>query len=397
MIDRIKKLVEINRDKIVSVRRQIHENPELSFEEFETSKLICDFLEDNNIEFQSGIVETGVVALIKGKNPEKKTIALRADIDALPIVEKTSFDFKSKNEGVMHACGHDVHAASLLGAALILNELKDEFQGTVKFIFQPGEEKLPGGAKLMIKEGVLQNPNVHQIVGQHVFPELEAGKVGFKSGMYMASADELYVTVVGKGGHAALPHNLIDPILIASHIVVGLQQIISRNCSPYIPSVLSFGDIHGYGATNVIPDKVELKGTFRTFDEKWREEAHEKMIFMAQSIAESMGGRCIFEVRKGYPFLVNDEEITMNSKKAAIQYLGENNVVDLDLRMTAEDFAYYSQEIPSCFYRLGTSNFSKGITGNLHSSTFSVDEKSLEIGMGLMSYIAIQQLSNENN
>lgn len=394
MIEKVKVLASQYSEEIINIRRELHSNPELSFKEFETSKLICSFLTKNGIEFQSDVVDTGVVALIKGKNPEKKTIALRADMDALPIKEETNLACKSKNDGVMHACGHDVHTASLLGVAKILNELKTEFEGTVKFLFQPGEEKIPGGAKLMIKEGVLESPKVENVIGQHVFPELEVGKVGFKKGMYMASADELYVTVIGKGGHAALPHKLVDPILIASHIIVGLQQLISRNCSPYIPSVLSFGDIKGKGATNIIPDKVEIKGTFRTFDEKWRADAHEKMVFMAQSIAESMGGRCKFEVRRGYPFLVNDDEVTQASKEFAIEYLGEKNVVDLELRMTAEDFAYFSQQLPSCFYRLGTSNFSEGIKGNLHSSTFAVDESSLEIGMGLMSYIAMKQLGS---
>ena len=394
MIERIKKLTSESREEIVGLRRQIHANPELSFKEFETAKTICTYLDKIGVEYESGVTETGVVALIKGKNPDKKIIALRADMDALPIKEETKVEFKSANPGVMHACGHDVHTASLLGVAGVLSAFKDEFEGTVKLIFQPGEEKLPGGAKLMINDGVLTNPEPESIVGQHVFPDLPVGKVGFKPGMYMASADELYITVVGKGGHAALPHKLVDPILIASHIIVALQQIVSRNGSPYIPSVLSFGDIQGHGATNVIPNKVDIKGTFRTFDEKWRAEAHEKMVFMAQSIAESMGGRCKFEVRKGYPFLVNDEDLTLFAKKAACEYLGEENVVDLDLRMTSEDFAFFSQQLPSCFYRIGTSNLSKGIKGNLHSSTFNVDEDSIEIGVGLMSYIALKQLMN---
>ena len=326
--------------------------------------------------------------MIKGKNPDSRTIALRGDMDALPIQEENTIDYKSMNDGVMHACGHDVHTSCLLGAARILNELKEEWEGTIKLIFQPGEEKLPGGASLMIKEGVLENPRPQNVIGQHVFPELEVGKVGFKSGMYMASADEVYVTVKGKGGHAALPYAVIDPIYIASNIIVSLQQIVSRNARPDIPTVLSFGKIRGEGATNVIPDEVKIEGTFRTMNEEWREKAHIRMKELAEGIAKSMGGECEFEVRKGYPFLVNDEETTRRSKEAAVEYLGKENVVDLNLRMTGEDFAYFSQVAPGCFYRLGVRNEKENITSNLHTPTFNVDEESLKVGMGLMAYIA---------
>jgi len=394
MIERIKKIAGQKKEQIVEVRRAIHANPELSFEEYETCELVSKFLKRAGIKHEKGIVKTGVVAIIEGNDPSSKTIALRADLDALPIQETTEVSFKSKNEGKMHACGHDVHTSSLLGTALILHELKNEFEGTVKLIFQPGEERIPGGAKLMIEAGVLENPAPINIIGQHVYPELEAGKVGFKPGMYMASADELHVKVIGQGGHAALPHKTIDPILITSHIIIALQQLISRRVSPYSPSVLSFGSIQGNGATNIIPNEVNLLGTFRAFDEEWREEAHGLMIKMAESIAEGMGGKCEFEVRKGYPFLVNDNELTRLSKNAAIDFLGAENVIDLDLRMTAEDFAYYSQVIPACFYRLGTSDFSKAPTGGLHTSNFTVDEKALEIGMGLMAYLAMVDLKS---
>lgn len=394
MIERIKKIAGQKKEQIVEVRRAIHANPELSFEEYETCELVSKFLKRAGIKHEKGIVKTGVVAIIEGNDPSSKTIALRADLDALPIQETTEVSFKSKNEGKMHACGHDVHTSSLLGTALILHELKNEFEGTVKLIFQPGEERIPGGAKLMIEAGVLENPAPINIIGQHVYPELEAGKVGFKPGMYMASADELHVKVIGQGGHAALPHKTIDPILITSHIIIALQQLISRRVSPYNPSVLSFGSIQGNGATNIIPNEVNLLGTFRAFDEEWREEAHGLMIKMAESIAEGMGGKCEFEVRKGYPFLVNDNELTRLSKNAAIDFLGAENVIDLDLRMTAEDFAYYSQVIPACFYRLGTSDFSKAPTGGLHTSNFTVDEKALEIGMGLMAYLAMVDLKS---
>ena len=378
--------------EVIEIRRYLHQNPELSFQEYNTSKFVCDKLTEFGIEFEKGIVKTGVVGLIKGKNPTKRTIALRADLDALPIVETNTVSYKSVNEGVMHACGHDVHTASLLGAAKILNEVRHQFEGTIKLIFQPGEEKLPGGASLMIAEGVLENPSPEAIIGQHVYPQLDAGKVGFRSGMYMASCDELYVTIKGKGGHAALPHQNIDPILITSHIITALQQLISRTMPPTIPAVLSFGKIIGNGATNIIPDCVKLEGTFRAMNEEWRSIAHQKMTKMAQSIAESMGGECDFRIEKGYPFLVNDEKVTGRAKAAAIQFLGAENVIDLDLRMTAEDFAYYSQIKPACFYRLGTRNEAENINTGLHTSTFNIDEEAIETAIGLMTWIALKEL-----
>ena len=388
IITRIKQLAKANFDEILSVRRHLHKNPELSFQEFKTSEYIQSKLEEYGVEYKSGYVKTGIVALIKGKNPESKTIALRADMDALPIQEENEVDYISQNTGLMHACGHDVHSSSLLGVAKILSGLKEEFEGTIKLIFQPGEEKLPGGASLMIKEGVLENPAPTAIIGQHVFPDLPYGKVGFRGGMYMASCDELYLTVKGKGGHAALPHKFIDTVLISCQIINSLQQIVSRKAKPDVPSVLSFGKINSTGgATNIIPDEVKIEGTFRTMCEEWRNEAHSLMVNMAQDIAKSMGGTCEFEVRKGYPFLKNDEKTTYFAKKMAQLYLGEENVIDLDLRMTGEDFSYYTKEIPGCFYRLGT-----GESSGLHSSTFNVDEKSLEIGMGLMSWIAIKSI-----
>jgi amidohydrolase len=380
------------KEEVIAIRRHLHQNPEISFKEYKTSKYVCAKLKEYGIEYEAGIVETGIVGLIKGVNSESKVVALRADLDALPIIEENKVSYKSINEGVMHACGHDVHTSSLLGAAKILNELKDKFEGTVKLIFQPGEEKLPGGASLMIKEGVLENPEPHVIIGQHVYPQLEAGKVGFKSGMYMASTDELYVTVIGKGGHAALPHLNIDPILITAHILTALQQVVSRMSHPTTPTVLSFGKMIANGATNIIPDKVELEGTFRAMNEEWRAEAHLKMKTMAESIAKSMGGQCVFRIEKGYPFLINDEEITNNAKNAAIEFLGKENVIDLELRMTAEDFAYFSQQKPSCFYRLGIKNESKNITSGLHTSTFDIDEDALETSIGLMAWITIKEL-----
>jgi amidohydrolase len=388
----IKEKASKYKTEVIELRRHLHQNPELSFQEFNTSKFVCDKLDEFGIEYEKGYVKTGIVGLIKGNNPKSKTIALRADLDALPILEENNISYKSVNEGVMHACGHDVHTASLLGAAKILNEVKDQFNGTIKLIFQPGEEKLPGGASLMIAEGVLDNPSPDAVIGQHVYPQLEAGKVGFRSGMYMASCDELYVTIKGEGGHAALPHQNIDPILISSHIITALQQLISRMMPPTIPAVLSFGKIIGNGATNIIPDRVELEGTFRAMNEEWRAVAHKRMTKMAESIAESMGGECEFRIEKGYPFLVNDEIVTGQAKEAAIQFLGAENVIDLDLRMTAEDFAYYSQLKPSCFYRLGIRNEAENIISGLHTSTFNIDESALETSIGLMSWIALVQL-----
>jgi amidohydrolase len=394
MKEKIKTLAKEFANEIVSIRHHLHAHPELSFHEYETAKYVVSLLNKLPIEVTPHVVNTGVIALIKGKNPDSKTIALRGDLDALPIQEETNLPYSSKNEGIMHACGHDVHTASLLGCAYILSALKDEFEGTIKLIFQPGEELIPGGAKLMIEAGALENPSVNKVFGQHVFPDLEVGKVGFKPGMYMASADEIYLTIKGKGGHGALPHTCIDPILIASHVITALQQLVSRRSNPSTPTVLSFGFIEGKGATNIIPNEVVLKGTFRTFDENWRKQAHQEIHALVEGIVKSMGGDFDLEIRVGYPFLINDEETTLFAKKCAIDYLGDSNVVDLSLRMTAEDFAYFSQQAPSCFYRLGTSNAAKGIGGNLHHPQVQFDDEALTIGMGLMSYIAIQELAN---
>jgi amidohydrolase len=378
---------------VVAVRRHMHTHPELSFQEFETSAYIQSKLTEWGIPFKNNIVKTGIVATIEGKNPQSKTIALRADIDALPIVEENDVPYKSVNTGVMHACGHDAHTSSLMGAARILNTLKDNFDGTVRMLFQPGEERIPGGAKLMIEEGVLDNPRPHSILGQHVLPQLQAGKVGFKGGMFMASADEIYVTVHGKGGHGAMPHLAIDPVLIAAHIVVALQQVVSRRSNPLVPTVLTFGKVVANGSTNIIPNEVYMEGTFRTMNEEWRAKAHEIMKTTAESLAQSMGATCEFKILKGYPFLVNDEEVTNRARQGAIEFLGAENVVELESRMTAEDFAYYTQLMPACFYRLGTGNAARNITSGIHTPTFDIDESSLETGMGLMAYLAVKELA----
>jgi len=392
--EKIKQIAKGIHSTIIANRRHLHQHPELSFHEFETQKFVEQQLKSIGITDFERVANTGIVALIKGKNPTKKVVALRGDMDALPITEENKTDYISQNIGVMHACGHDVHTSSLLGAAAILFQLKEDFEGTIKLIFQPGEEKLPGGASLMIKENVLKNPTVNNIFGQHVMPFLPVGKVGFRSGLYMASTDELYVKVIGKGGHGAMPHLNIDPVLISAHIITSLQQIVSRNANPIIPSVLSFGKVIANGATNVIPNEVYMEGTFRTLDEKWRAEAHTKMKLMAEMIAESMGGICEFEIRKGYPFLKNDSALTERAKNYAVEYLGKENVVDLDIWMAAEDFSYFSQELPACFYRLGTRNEERGITSSVHTPTFDIDENALEIGAGLMAWIAVCELGN---
>lgn len=381
--------------EIRSVRQHIHAHPELSFEEFETSAYIKQKLNEFGIPFKDGYVKTGIIGRIEGNNPSKRIIALRADIDALPILEQNELAFKSENEGIMHACGHDAHTASLIGTAKILNALRNKFEGTVLLIFQPAEEKLPGGAKLMMEEGALVDPKPELIIGQHVLPGLEAGKLGFKPGMYMASTDELYLTVRGKGGHAALPHQITDNVLIAAHIIVALQQIVSRNAQASVPTVLSIGKVEARGATNIIPPEVKMEGTLRTMDENWRKEAHIKITSIAQSIAKGMGAECEVDIRIGYPYLVNDEGVTTKAIKFAQEYLGEEQIVELDLRMTAEDFAYYTQKFPSTFYRLGTTDTGGELKHPLHSPNFNIDENALKTGMGAMAWLALGFLSED--
>ncbi len=391
--DKIKELSKRYLDQVIQVRRHLHENPELSFEEYQTSNFIKAELDKLEIQYEGDWVKTGIYGEIKGgKSHSESRVALRADIDALPIQEQTGQPYASKNEGVMHACGHDMHTASLLGTLRILQSVKQFFSGTVSFVFQPGEELLPGGAKLMIEEGVFSNRTPKAILGQHVYPDLPAGKVGFRPGMYMASCDEIYITVLGKGGHAALPDKLVDPVMISAQLITALQQVISRRKNPKLPGVLSFGRIEGLGATNVIPDEVKIQGTFRTFDEAWRKVAHRDIKAIAEGLVASMGGNCEVDIREGYPFLANDEDFTIRSKQLAEEFLGAENVIDLDLRMTAEDFAYYSQRYPVCFYRLGTADNLECQAHGLHTPRFDVDESALETAMGLMAFLAINEL-----
>ncbi len=377
---------------LIDIRRHIHQNPELSFQEHETAAFVEKELHALGLKTQR-LANTGVVAVIEGKNPSKKVVGLRADMDALPIVEvNDGRPYRSQKEGVMHACGHDVHTSSLLGAARILTELKDEFEGSIKLVFQPGEERLPGGASLMIAEGVLQNPKVDVMIGQHVMPGIETGKIGFRPGLYMASTDEIYIKVTGKGGHGAMPHFNIDPVLISAHLIVALQQIVSRAANPAIPSVLSFGKVIAQGATNVIPNEVIIEGTFRTLDENWRTEAHQKMLTLAKGLVEGMGGKIDFQIQRGYPFLKNNEELTERLQSEAKAFLGDQNVEPLGIWMAAEDFSYFTQEVPSCFYRLGTRNEAKKTTFSVHHPSFDADEDALEQGCGLLAFLAISEL-----
>ncbi|MCB0486990.1 MAG: M20 family metallopeptidase [Cyclobacteriaceae bacterium] len=393
-VESIKQLSDKYFDATVENRRYLHAHPELSYKEHNTAKYVAQQLKTFGLQPKEGVADTGVVATVEGKNPSKRVIALRADMDALPIQEKNEVSYKSTVSGVMHACGHDVHTASLLTTSRILKELKDQFEGTVKFIFQPGEEKNPGGASLMIRDGVLKNPEPKSIVGQHVMPLIPVGKIGFREGMYMASCDEIYLTVIGKGGHGAAPDLAVDPIVIASHIIIALQQIISRNASPKQPTVLTFGNIIGEGATNIIPNEVKIAGTFRAMNEEWRASALQKITKMAESIAEGMGGKCEVNISRGYPFLQNDPELTRRIRSAAERYVGKENIVDLDITLGAEDFSYYSQVIPASFYRLGTRNESKGITSYVHTPTFNIDEEALRIAPGLMAWMALCELES---
>ena len=378
---------------VIENRRHLHAHPELSFFEYETSAYVKARLDELGISWKA-MADTGIVAIVQGEKPSDQAVALRADMDALPITEANDVVYASQNKNVMHACGHDAHTSSLLGTAKILQSIKSKFGGTVKLIFQPGEEKIPGGASLMIKEGVLENPKPGAVIGQHVMPGIDCGKIGIRKGKHMASMDEIYATVRGKGGHGAQPHLNIDPVLITSHIIVALQQIVSRMANPMLPTVLSFGKLIANGAVNIIPDEVYIEGTFRTLDEKWRDEAHKQIKKMAEEIAKSMGGNCDFRIVRGYPFLVNEENLTEQVRTFAEEYLGKDNVVDLDIWMAAEDFAYYSQVADSCFYLLGVGNKEKGIISSLYTPTFNIDENALAISTGLMAYIAVKRLGN---
>ncbi|MBI9060454.1 MAG: amidohydrolase [Marinilabiliaceae bacterium] len=384
---RIKNLTQKYLGEIIEIRRHIHQFPEISFDEVNTSKYIQQQLTKIGIPFKAGYVKTGIVGTIKGKNPEKKVIALRADMDALPIQEKSNVPFCSVNDGVMHACGHDAHSAALVGAAKILFELRSEWEGTILLIFQPAEEVFPGGAKLMMEAGIFDKQKPEVILGQHVLPTMKSGHAGFKEGMYMASGDEIYLTIKGKGGHAAMPHLLTDNVLIASQIIVALQQIVSRFVPAQLPTVLSFGKFIANGATNIIPEQVEIAGTLRTMNEKWRAKIKTKIREIATFTAQSMGAECEVDIKDGYPVVHNDEKVTRQAIEFSEEYLGKEQTEAMDTRMTAEDFGYYTQQYPCTFYRFGVQQANEE-TGNLHTPQFNLNESSLETATGLMAYLA---------
>jgi amidohydrolase len=387
--EKIQELAKAYFNETIEIRRAIHCNPELAFEEHETAALVCKKLTEYNIPFEKNIAKTGVVGILKGKTPDKKCIALRADMDALPILEENNVDYKSRNEGKMHACGHDVHTANLLGVAKILSELRNEFEGTVKFIFQPSEEKVPSGAPAMIAAGVLENPKPDVIMAIHVSPEVEAGKIGFRSGVFMASSDEIYITVMGKGGHAARPQELVNPLYTASKILLAFEKITDINK----PLVLSFGKLEAKGATNIVPDKVEIEGTLRCFDETLRQTIQQFVIDTAQSIAKENNCIAAVNILQGYPVLKNNETITEEVKQFTVEYIGAENTLELPIRMGSEDFAFYTHHIPSCFYRIGVGNIEKGITSGIHTPTFNIDERALETSVGNMVFATLKLLA----
>ncbi len=381
---------------MVSIRRRIHQYPELAFEEYETSKLVAQTLKSLNLKVEAGIAKTGVVGIIEGKAKGKaKVVALRADMDALPIQEQTNLPYASKVPGKMHACGHDSHTAMVLGSAMILNELKEQFSGIVKFIFQPSEEKNPGGASLMIKDGVLDNPRVDLIFGLHVRPDAEPGKVFIKEGPLMASSDEIYIKIKGKGGHGARPHFATDPIVIASEIVLALQKITSRFFDPIEPRVLTIGSIHAGTATNIIPDEATISGTLRTMNEEWRKKAWKLIEKIARGIASTYGADCEVKISKGYPVLINDLEATKFAREKAIELFGKNKVFEARPVMGAEDFAYYLQKVPGCFIWLGAG--SKNSKHDIHSSKFTINEEAMKFGSSILAYLAISALSNKSD
>ncbi len=383
---RIQELAKQYGPDLIAIRHHLHAHPELSYQEFKTSAFVQQKLSEIGIPHRV-MAETGVVGMIEGKNPASRVIALRADMDALPIREENNIPYKSTHEGVMHACGHDVHTTILLGASRILQETKDLWEGTVKLIFQPGEEKNPGGASLMIREGVLKDPQPEAIFGLHVHPGLEVGKLSFRGGMVMASADEIYITIKGKGGHAAAPHLTVDTILVASHLVVALQQIISRNRNPLSPSVLSITSVQGGFTTNVIPSEVKLMGTFRAMDEEWRFRAHELIRKQATELVHAFGAEIDLHIDVGYPMVHNNEALDKVARAEARDFMGADNVLETEIRMGAEDFGYYTRQIPGCFYRLGVMNVEKGITSGVHTPTFNIDESAIEIGAGMMAWL----------
>mgnify|MGYP002622735878 CR=1 FL=1 len=395
LLDMIKGMAAAQRDEVVEWRRWMHRHPELSQEEYGTMEFVAARLREMGLEPRTGIGRTGVMAMLKGTaGPDDYCVALRADYDALPITEATGLPFASENPGVMHACGHDMHTCSLLGAVKILTRLREHIHGRLMFIFEPSEEKYPGGARMMMEDGLFNEVTPNEIYAFHCLPEMDFGRVGMRKGKYMASTDELYWTVKGRGGHGATPHLNVDPIVVASHIVIALQQVVSRNAAPMMPTVLTIGKIQEDGGrTNITPDVVRMEGIIRTFDEQWRLEAHELIRKISTGVAEAMGAVCDLFIDYGYPYVVNDDRCTQQVHDNAVAYLGEENVEWLDLRMTAEDFAFFAQKIPACYFRVGIHQPGTPVS-NLHRPNLVVDERSLELASGLVAYNAIRALEN---
>lgn len=381
-------------DTVVRLRRDFHAHPELSFDEHGTARKVAELLRELGFEVAEGIAGTGVIAHLDGSH-DGPCIALRADMDALPITEENEFSFASRNPGVMHACGHDAHMACLLGAAMILARLRKDIRGGVRFLFQPAEERAPGGAQQMIAEGALAArgtwPVVDAVLGQHVLPTLPAGTIGVRPGAFMASTDELHIEIRGEGGHAAAPHTLLaDAVYVAAQVVVALQSVVSRHCPPDIPSVLTIGRVEADGATNVIPPVVRLQGTFRSMDDDWRYEAHAIIRRIVEHTVAAHGGETDCRIEIGYPPLLNDSELTGWVRRQSTALLGPDRVRDLDLWFAAEDFAFYARERPACFYILGVGNEAAGILHGLHTPRFTIDEEALRTGAATMAHLAMQ-------
>ena len=388
MVERVRQAIGAAREDLLRDRRHLHAHPELSYKEHGTAAYVASQLRAVGIEVRTGIASlngapgTGVIGVVKGR-PGERCICLRADLDALPIQEANEVDYRSRNAGVMHACGHDAHTSMVLTAGRVLHALREHWSGTVLLLFQPGEEKIPGGASLVVGEDALRDPRPQAILGQHVTPELAVGKVGFREGPFMASSDELYVTVKGRGGHAAMPQAHIDPILMTARLLLRLKEEFAA-LHPGHPKVLSFGKVIANGATNVIPDEVRIEGTLRAFDEGIRGQLHAWLPERAQALCAEHGATCDFEVRRGYPVVVNDPELTRHTRAAAEAFLGKDRVVDMDQRMGSEDFAFYTHVMPGCFFRLGTGDPERGITSGLHTPTFNIAEEAMAIGAGVM-------------
>lgn len=380
---------------VIADRRHLHENPELAFEEIETAKFVAERLEQLGLEdLRTGVGGTGVTALIKGGKGEGKVIMLRADMDALPILEENDVDYKSKVDGKMHACGHDAHTAMLLGVARVLMDRRDEFAGTVKVLFQPAEEVPPGGAIEMIKDGALENPRVDACIGLHVAADIPAGKIGVRSGPGSAGSDRFRAVIQGKGGHAARPQSTIDPVVIASQAVLALQALVSRETDPMEAAVISTTALLAGHAFNVIPDTAELRGTVRTLSPEVRDHLAKRVPEVIEGISKAMGAEAEVEFTLGYPGIVNDPEISRIVEEAATETLGEDAVIENELSMGGEDFSYFSLERPGCFFRAGTKNEERGIVWGHHHPKFDLEEEGFVAGMTTMAASVVKYLNS---